>query len=87
MHCLLSAIRNITGTWKRSENDGYNLARANMLTGAFYGASELQTKKELGDSNSSYSGWNILGFSATRVVPTATENRPYTIYALPLISY
>ena len=58
-----------------------------MLTGAFYGASELQTKKELGDSNGSYSGWNILGFSATRVVPTATENRPYSIYALPLISY
>lgn len=58
-----------------------------MLTGAFYGASALQSKKELGDSNGTYSGWNILGFSAARVVPTATENHPYSIYALPLISY
>lgn len=31
-------------------------------------------------------GWRE-SFDASRVVPTASENRPYTIYALPLIAY
>lgn len=79
--------RNITGTWKRSASSNFNLPREGMLSGAFYGASELQSEPDLGDSRSNYSGWNTLGFSASKVVNTATENRPYSIYALPLIAF
>ena len=28
-----------------------------------------------------------IDFNANRVVPTTTENRPYSIHALPLIAY
>ena len=30
---------------------------------------------------------SFLNFDASRVVPTASDNRPYSIYLVPLISY
>ena len=54
------------------------------VSGAFYPASNstdaLVTNMNGARSRREY-------FSASRVVPTTTENRPYTIYALPLIAY
>ncbi len=66
------AIRNITGNFKATDNNGWNI----NAIGAFYG-------KSLAKGDSSNNGdWGADGeykqyfFDASRVVPVAAENRP-----------
>lgn len=66
------AIRNITG---RARGVGDSTAE-----GAFYNTEEYALT-----INTSGANFNYLGFDASRVVPTAEENRPKTSYALPCI--
>ena len=62
------AIRNITGTYQ-----SYFNTQANAKTGAFYDAGSTR-----GGSGGN-EGYKCLGFDASRVVPTASENRPRNI--------
>ncbi|WP_226888132.1 phage tail protein [Pectobacterium aquaticum] len=62
------AIRNITGTFDGNVDDG-----ANWKTGAFY-----YTGSGFNGSNGT-NGGGVIGFDASRVVPTANENRPRNI--------
>ena len=68
------AIRNITGTYQ-----SYFNTQASEKTGAFYNAG----------STHGGSGGNVenkaLGFDASRVVPTANENRPINIAFLYIV--
>lgn len=77
------AIRNITGSW-RSE---YNiiLADGSDSDGALYPYGT--TPGCFGGSRAS-SGWGYgLNFDASRIVPTAEENRPVNISYIPVIRY
>lgn len=65
------AIRNIVGTFEGNADDGDQ-----WKTGAIY----LKSKISSGIANGSgdtYSG--VIGFDASRVVPTASENRPKNV--------
>lgn len=61
------AIRNITGTFDGNADDGQQ-----WKTGAIYFKSQIG-----GGANGDGKSWSgIIGFDASRVVPTASENRP-----------
>jgi len=68
------AIRNITGTFGRGFYSEYNNAAS---TGAFVRSTAKQSTKYTNE------GWSANGigldFDASRVVPTADENRPHNI--------
>lgn len=66
------AIRNITGTFDANVNDGDS-----KKTGAFYNT-HIYFSGSDGDKHG-----GVVGFDASRVVPTSNENRPKN-YALPL---
>lgn len=68
------AIRNITGTYQ-----SYFNTQANAKTGAFYDAGS--TKGGSGGNED----YKCLGFDASRVVPTANENRPRNVALLYVI--
>lgn len=62
------------------------LTGAHHYSGAFYVASLTQWPNSSPDKMSNI--WRgDLGFAASRVVPTATDNHPYSMYLVPLISY
>jgi hypothetical protein len=72
------AIRNITGTFKIQ----------NAAPGTFTEAFESDgSASQFGGSNSNPSNYNIVGFDASNVVPTATENRPANIAMLYCIKF
>ena len=70
------AIRNITGTFEGNVNDGQG-----AKTGAFY---YTGANYNGGDASG---GGGIIGFDASRVVPTANENRPRNVALLACIKY
>jgi len=70
------AIRNITGTFDGNVNDG-NAAK----TGAFY-----NTGQAFSGSDGANGGGRI-GFDASLVVPTGTDNRPKNVYVNYIIKY
>lgn len=70
------AMRNITGTFEGNTDDGDSQKK-----GAFYNTG-------IGFAGANGAGWGgIIGFDASRVVPTATENRPRNIALLACIRY
>lgn len=70
------AIRNITGTLDANVNDG-----GADKTGAFYDTGTLF----VGSDGGSTSPGGVVGFDASRVVPTASENRPRNVALLACI--
>ena len=68
------AIRNITGTYQ-----AYSNSQLSAKTGAFYDAGQTGGGSG-GDRNN-----RALGFDASRVVPTADENRPINIAFLYIV--
>lgn len=70
------AIRNITGTFDGNIDDG-----SAVKTGAFY-----YTGTQFGGSNGGGTG-GVIAFDASRVVPTANENRPRNCALLACIKY
>ena len=79
------AIRNITGAGVfHGSNAGTNLA---ALTGVFDG-NILNAYKNGGDyTNTGATSFGSFVFDASRIVPTAQENRPRNIALLPCIRY
>lgn len=71
------AIRNITGTFDGNTDDGDSGKK-----GAFY-----YTGQQFGGSNGANSWSGLVGFDASRVVPTANENRPRNLALLACIRY
>ena len=73
------AIRNITGStnFASDSNGTMGVGPGNSISGAFFGSGSPNIN--IGDSSGSRAGFNILNFDASRVVPTATENRPVNI--------
>lgn len=69
------AIRNITGLFDGNTNDGFT------KTGPFY------TYQNGGTGADGAGGGGIIGFDASRVVPTANENRPRNVALLACIKY
>lgn len=68
------AIRNITGElWAKA---GYYIGFDGAKTGAFFG--KTTTPSGIAQSTGGYVG-SSAGFDASRVVPTALENRPHNI--------
>ena len=55
----------------------------------FSGAFGLESKWNaiVNDYNSGVDIYATLSFEASRVVPTASDNHPYSIYLVPLITY
>lgn len=84
MHCLLSAIRNITADLTSVAFDPYqnNIS----ASGAFSIGEELNYWNATGTNKRIISARNV-EFKASRVISTTNEIRPYSIYALPLIAY
>lgn len=78
------AIRNITGKWYTS-GDRFTGNDSNHFEGAMY--------QERRHNTWQYSGQGLgnrltgVGFDASRVVPTATENRPVNISLMTVIKY
>lgn len=71
------AIRNITGYFGRMD------AEVDLLSGAFYHYGSVGY-----DANSTMGGGGrYVGFDASRVVPTASENRPRNIALMAVIIY
>lgn len=70
------AIRNITGTFDANVNDG-----TWAKTGPFYTVSYQATGTD------GQGGGGIVGFDASRVVPTANENRPRNVALLACIKF
>ena len=70
------AIRNITGDWSASSSEGISIDHASTFDGALYTNGDSAPRPFGGDKSNQY----ILhvGFDASRIVPTADENRPYT---------
>lgn len=68
------AIRNITGTYQ-----AYSNSQLSAKTGAFYDAGQTGGGSG-GDRNN-----RALGFDASRVVPTANENRPINVAFLYIV--
>ena len=73
------AIRNITGEFVASDD---NAITPSTLKGAFY-----DTGRRSGNDRGGDSVQPILGFNASRVVPTASENRPRNLALLACIRY
>ena len=61
------------------------MSKENISSGAFEDISSDTYEWTGAEKNNSV--YSMFRFDASRVVPTASENRPYSIYALPLISY
>jgi len=70
------AIRNITGTFDANVNDG-----ASAKTGAFYATGTGF------NGSDGQAGGGVVGFDASRVVPTANENRPRNVALLACIKF
>lgn len=70
------AIRNISGTFSGNTDDG-----ATYFSGPFYINSTTATGGNGG------TGQGVIGFDASRQVPTAAENRPRNIALLACIKY
>ena len=67
------AIRNIVGTFDGNADDGQQ-----WKTGTFYLKSQIG-----GGANGDGKSWSgVIGFDASRVVPTASENRPKNVAIL-----
>ena len=76
------AIRDITGKAGTANSDG---GYFNILEGAFEG--ETSFKSSSRDNGDHYTYYKTITFAASRVVPTASENRPYSMRVLYLIAY
>ena len=88
MLCPSLPTRNVTGEWQRgsaSENTSANESGA--FSGAFEGAGLYRSAKTVGNSNGDHKGYQKIAINVANVVSTSTENRPYSIYALPLIAF
>ena len=72
--------RNIKGEF--GYGGAYGLFKSDAMSGAFYSGETVSRTFGEGKGSADHGK-----FDASRVVPTASENRPYSIYALPLISY
>lgn len=70
------AIRNLYGAFRAVRRDGGD------PSGAFYNHPAVYPGSDSGGANMSYTG-----FDASRIVPTANENRPRSVALLPLIKY
>ena len=55
-------------------------------SGALYVSNYIELWSAQWDENGE-AGFSFLNFDASRVVPTASDNRPYSMYLVPLISY
>ncbi|GFM34195.1 phage tail protein [Desulfovibrio subterraneus] len=77
------AIRNITGAVGGGGVEP--IAPINAADVAQSGALTLEDPSEVGGGAPSGTGMNTIRFDASRVVPTADENRPKTVYLLPCI--
>lgn len=75
------AIRNITGQWRAADSTG--LGYEEDITGAFSGL--VATVKH--PTGSEFSAITRIYFNASRVVPTADENRPRNVAFLPCVIY
>lgn len=75
------AIRNITGTFYNDGEAGHGQPKK----GAFYLAGSYSNGATPKEVDSSWT--DIVGFDASREVPTANENRPRNIALLPCIKY
>ena len=81
-------IRNITGTYHRgSSTEGTFPNNWSYSSGAFFGKGESGDQKSMANSTGRYNFFTQLGLDVSRVVSTAPENRPNSIYALPIIPY
>lgn len=77
--------RNITGIAPNTRETAQQTPSTNY-SGAFYVASLTQWPNSSPDKMSNI--WRgDLGFDASRVVPTASDNHPYSMYFVPLITY
>ncbi|MEI8244351.1 MAG: phage tail protein [Lentisphaerota bacterium] len=74
------AIRNITGAWAGSVQNDWT----NTYTGALYHKTDTSVSVDRGDIGTAN---NALGFDASLVVPTASENRPLNAYVMYCIKY
>ena len=82
---IQDAIRDITGIAPNTRETAQETPSTNY-SGAFYVVSLTQWPNSSPDKMSNI--WRgDLGFAASRVVPTATDNHPYSMYLVPLISY
>ena len=78
------AIRNITGSIDTGSHNGQQLFDEATATGAL-AISRRQWKKWTGDSGDGGNNPAAFDFDASRVVPTAAENRPRNIALLACI--
>ena len=72
-------VRNIKGGLRAQLRNNNPVCSGAFTGAAFYGADWRG-----GDDSSHMMEYT---FNANNVVPTSTENKPYTIYALPLLTY
>lgn len=82
---IQDAIRNITGIAPNTRETAQQTQSTNY-SGAFYVARLTQWPNSSPDKMSNI--WRgDLGFDASRAVPTAKDNHPYSMYFVPLITY
>ena len=77
------AIRNITGDFKASKNELTN----GGVSGAIYRAGQGTNSRYSADGAGNSGNYGQVGFDASRVAPTANENRPANISTRYFISY
>ena len=87
---LIDAIRNITASF-RSECWGSSSSPTTAVgnpTGAFKGEDNRKTLYgTFANQAKDFYGYYKLDFDASNIVPTSTDNHPYSIYMVPLITY
>ena len=72
------AIRNITGNAAMADDNAYsNSVSSNAIGGAFY-----YTGRNFGSDAGGQAIQPIIGFDASRVVPTDNENRPNSVFGI-----
>ncbi|WP_261881505.1 hypothetical protein [Vibrio coralliirubri] len=70
------AIRNIIGNWNASSNEGISTDHSSTFNGALYTNGNQGARSYGGDKSNQH--LLHVGFDASKSVPTADENRPYT---------
>ena len=76
------AIRNITGSWKTGDDDGSNLNSTVIGTGCIESVTDNQTMYANNTFANRYAG-KYAKFDASKVVPTASENRMISVFGTP----
>lgn len=82
------AIRNITGSISASNTANYSFTWAEspiLLSGAFAGANTFNTEGVTGTSQGTVAQPKDINFDASRMVPTASENRPRSIATMYIV--